>query len=74
MSQERYGRQVDRVGLKTFPAVLVYGKDGSSLKLLGQRAGPSMPQRRLAWLASLPIGPNEASASSRPGGEAGVSR
>jgi hypothetical protein len=44
------------MGFKTFPAVLVYGTDGSALKLLGQRVGPLDAPTTLAWLASLPTG------------------
>ena len=56
MSREAYPQQVDRMGVTTFPALLVYGQNGSRLKLLGLRSGPLDVPTTLAWLVSLPIG------------------
>ena len=56
MPREEYARQVERLGLKTFPAILVYGREGTALKLLGHRVGPLDAPTTLAWLASLPSG------------------
>ena len=56
MPREEYARQVERLGLKRFPAILVYGREGTALKLLGHRVGPLDAPTTLAWLAALPSG------------------
>ena len=56
MPLEQYTQQVDRMGVKTFPTVVVYGTDQATLKLLGHRTGPLDAPTMLAWLSSLPSG------------------
>jgi hypothetical protein len=51
--EEDHAKQAARLGVKIFPAVLVYGREGSKLKLVGHRLGNIDAAATLLWVASL---------------------